>query len=180
MKIPLAKLKAILLFFSTYTDGRFLGKVKLMKLFYFLDFTHVKKYGAPITFDSYVNMEHGPIPSNIMNLVYGVDEDIDSSVLSDTIKIVMPEDSSTKMHRITGLREFNENDRKLFSENELETLSKVVERFGKKNTSAIEKASHKEAPWALTKFLEEIPYTLAAQDPDCLVSAEEIEFLVNA
>ena len=55
MKIPMPKLKAILLYFGTYTDNRFLGKVKLMKLFYFLDFMHVKKYGTPVTYDTYVN-----------------------------------------------------------------------------------------------------------------------------
>ena len=86
MNIPVPKLKAILLYFANYTNSRFLGKVKLMKLFYFLDFLHVKKYGAPITYDTYVNLVHGPIPSAIKNLIDTADDDFDNSILADTIK----------------------------------------------------------------------------------------------
>jgi hypothetical protein len=66
---PIPKLKAMIRYFATYTDPRSLGKKKLMKLFYFADFEHVKKYASPITFDNYVHLEHGPVPSTILNLV---------------------------------------------------------------------------------------------------------------
>ena len=71
----------------------FLEKVKLMKLFYFLDFTHVKKYGMPVTFDNYVNLEHGPIPSTIKNLVDLACDDADNSVLADVIYCERSEES---------------------------------------------------------------------------------------
>ncbi len=177
MNIPLPKLKAILLYFGNNTATKFLGKVKLMKLFYFLDFMHLKTYGRPITFDAYVNMEHGPIPSNIKNLVDTSTDDIDHSVLSDTITCEWPE--GTKMCRIIPRREFTEKDSKLFSESELDILQKVCQRFGDKNTQYIEEASHAEAPWKETKFLEQIPYTLAAKDGDSQVSEEEIELLMD-
>ncbi|NCN39598.1 MAG: SocA family protein, partial [Candidatus Aenigmarchaeota archaeon] len=77
MKIPTAKLKAILLYFCNYTDTTFLGKTKLMKLFYFADFTHLKQFGSPITYDTYVKLEHGPIPSTIKSLVDTACENID-------------------------------------------------------------------------------------------------------
>jgi len=86
MKIPLSKLKAMVLYFCGNTDPRFLGKVKLMKLFYFADFIHVKNFGSPITYDNYVRMEHGPIPSVILNLIDAVDGDVDSAELADIIK----------------------------------------------------------------------------------------------
>ena len=82
MKIPLSKLKAMLLFFASNTNPALLGKVKLMKLFYFCDFMNIKKYGAPITFDNYVHLEHGPIPSTIMNLVSLIAAIIASVVVS--------------------------------------------------------------------------------------------------
>jgi hypothetical protein len=66
MNIPIQKLKAMILFFATFTDPRLLGKKKLMKLFYFADFGHVKRYASPITYDNYVHLEHGPIPSAIL------------------------------------------------------------------------------------------------------------------
>lgn len=177
MDIVMPKLKAILLYFCTYTDPKFLGKVKLMKLFYFLDFMHVKKYGAPVTYDLYVNLEHGPIPSAIKNLVDTADDDIDNSVLADIIRIEKSDEAD--IHRIVASRKFTEKDKEYFSLTELDILEKVCERFGSKNTKYIKDVSHKEAPWQKTNFLDEIPYTLATKDEDCLVSEEEIKTLLE-
>ncbi len=175
--ITIPKLKAILLYFANFTDTKFLGKVKLMKLFYFLDFMHLKAYGSPVTYDTYVNMEHGPIPSFIKNLVDTSTDDVDNSILSDTIKCEYPE--HTQMCRILPTREFTESDKKYFSENELDILNKVCQRFGNKNTKYIEDASHNEAAWKETKLLEKISYTLAAKDKDSRVTKEEIELLLS-
>ena len=175
MNIPLPKLKAVFLYFCNNTDSRFLGKVKLMKLFYFLDFVHIKKYGAPITFDTYVHLEHGPIPSTIKNLVDEACDDVDNSILADTIYFENVVDIAMK--RILPKRDFSENDKKYFSKSELEVLETVCRRFGAQNTKYIEDASHKEAPWLETNPLETIPYTLATGDKDCLVSKEEIQLL---
>jgi uncharacterized phage-associated protein len=175
MKITLPKLKATLLYFCTNTDPKFLGKVKLMKLFYFLDFGHVKKYGSPVTFDTYVNLEHGPIPSTIKNLVDEVCDDIDSSVLADTIYCETSENS--KMMRIVPKRKFSKEDTKYFSQTELEILENVCQRFSSSNKKTIEDISHIESPWKLTTLLDCIPYTLAVYDDDCQVSIEEIKLL---
>ncbi len=175
MKIPISKLKAIFLYFCTNTDTKFLGKVKLMKLFYFLDFMHLKTYGAPVTYDKYVHLEHGPIPSAIKNLVDTAADDADSSILVDTIKFERP--NGTDMYRVLPMRQFTESDRNLFTDSELEILEKVCARYGNKNTKYLEDMSHKEAPWRETQLLEEIPYILAADDDDCLVSKEEIDLL---
>jgi uncharacterized phage-associated protein len=173
MRISLPKLKAIILYFCENTEPKFLGKVKLMKLFYFMDFTHVKLYGSPITFDRYVKLEHGPIPSIIKSLVDDAGEDIESSALADTIDIVRVE--RINMMRVVPRRKFTNEDKNLFSENELFVLDKVCARFTDSNTSMIENASHEEAPWTMTNPLEEIPYTLAAKDADCRVTQEDIE-----
>lgn len=175
MKIPIKKLKALILYFCTFTDPKFLGKVKLMKLFYFADFGHIKRYGAPLTFDTYVNLEHGPIPSAIKNLIDTASDDIDSSSLADTISVEKPE--GTDMCRIIGLRKFTKEDAKLFSKAELETLKNVCIRFGDKNTKFIEESSHKEAPWQKTNQLDVISYSLAYNDKDCQISKDEIELL---
>lgn len=177
MKIPLVKLKAIIRYFGTYTDVRFLGKVKLMKLFYFVDFAHVKKCGVPITFDNYVNLEHGPIPSAIKNLVDSVVDDVDSSILADEIKIERP--AGTDMCRIIPIRKFSKEDEKYFSQSEIEALKTICARFGNKNTKYIEDASHDEAPWQRTQLLDNIPYALAAEDNDCMVSKEDIELSMS-
>lgn len=175
MTIPLPKLEAILLYFCHNTDRKFLGKVKLMKLFYFLDFMHIKKYGVPVTYDRYVKLEHGPIPTTIKNLVDTAADDIDNSELADTIAFERPE--GIDMYRVVPRRDLTKRDIKLFSEIELETLRAVCTRFANVNTGDIKKASHKESPWRDTNLLDRISYTLAANDPDCSVSKEEIELL---
>lgn len=177
MSIPTAKLKAILLYFGNNTDIKFLGKVKLMKLFYFLDFLHLKNYGIPVTFDTYYHLEHGPIPTLIKNLVDTASDDIDSSILSDTISFETPD--GTNMSRMIPSRKFTEQDANLLSDSELKILEQVCKRFGDKTTQFIVEASHKEAPWLKTKPQEQISYALAAQDKDCQVSEDEIKLAMK-
>lgn len=177
MNIPLPKLKAVIRYFCTNTDPAFLGKVKLMKLFYFLDFLHVKRYGAPVTYDNYVHLEHGPIPSEILNLVNSVADNEEGAILSDTISIERLDGAI--MQKIKCIQTFTENDQRFFSERELNILKEVCTRFGNATTKTIEDASHEESPWKLTKETEEIPYTLAAKDQDCLVEARDIELLTT-
>lgn len=175
MKIPIPKLKAIILYFCQNTERRFLGKTKLMKLFYFLDFIHLKNYGTPVTYDNYVHLEHGPVPSVIKNLVDSVENDIDDALLADTIKIEHCNEQD--MHRIVPVRIFDKKDEKYFSETELEILQKVCVRYSNKNTKYIEDASHNEAPWKKTNLLDDIPYSLASEDDDCKMTKEELELL---
>lgn len=164
-------------FFASNTDKRLLGKVKLMKLFYFSDFGHIKEYGSPITWDTYINLEHGPIPSAIKNLVDSVEEDIDNALLADAVEIKKDKDSH--LHRIMPFRAFTEKDNGYFSESELSVMKHVCVRFANTNARDIKEASHKEAAWRETSSLEKIPYSLAANDSDCQIPKEEIDLLMK-
>ena len=172
------KLKAMVRYFASNTDPRLLGKTKLMKLFYFADFGHVKKYASPITYDNYVHLEHGPIPSTILNLVNAVENDVDSALFADTISIEVKPDLLLK--RIVPTRGFAEKDEKLFSASELDILQEVCRRFSDKIGKYLEDRSHEESAWRNTVETEDIPYTLAIEDPDCQVTKEEIEFVLKA
>lgn len=177
MKIPLPKLKAMIRYFATFTDPKLLGKTKLMKLFYFTDFGHVKKYGSPITYDNYVNLEHGPIPSTILNLINTVENDIDNSNLADTMSIEQKDGSNQK--RIVPQEQFKEKDKNYFSPSELEIMQNVCERFVNKTGKFIEEKSHEESAWQMTVELENIPYTLALNDPDCSADIDKEEIEIN-
>lgn len=173
MKIPLVKFKAILRYFCTNTSPELLGKTKLMKLFYFVDFRHVKEFGAPITYDQYFHLEHGPIPTKVLNMVSNLIEYGENAILSDTIKVV--QSPGEKIQKIECLEKFSKKDEGLFSKNELRIMDKICSRYWGDNAKKLEELSHKEAPWRLTKDSEEIPYTLAAEDKDSLVDKEIIE-----
>ncbi len=163
----------MLRYFASNTDQKLLGKTKLMKLFYFTDFRHVKKYLTPITNDRYVNLEHGPVPSTIMNLVDAVENDIDNSVLGDTI--VVTERDGSKMKKIQARHPFTEKDAEYFTKSELEVMAEVCEIFKDCTSKQIEDASHNESAWLKTKLGEFIPYTLGAQDKDSLVDEDDIK-----
>lgn len=175
MNIPLTKLKAILLYFCKNTNPRFLGKTKLMKLFYFLDFLHIKRYGVPVTYDEYYHLEHGPIPTIIKNLIDNLADNPDDSVLSDTI--IIEKNEGQNLQRVVKIRELNKEDESLLSKSELDVLGEVCARFGEQSTKIVEKASHEEAPWLLTNELEKISYSLASKDPDCQIASEDLELL---
>jgi len=175
MLIPKNKLKAILRYFCTNTDPHLLGKTKLMKLLYFADFKHIKKYGRPITNDTYYHLEHGPIPSTILNLVNSTIDEVDGSILSDAIYIEQTPNS--KIQRIKCYHPFQETDKKLFSESELEILCSVCKNFGNMGTKQIEEISHHESPWKETQETQKIDYSLASLDADCEIDKETLKMM---
>ncbi|TSC77096.1 MAG: hypothetical protein G01um101431_279 [Parcubacteria group bacterium Gr01-1014_31] len=177
MRIPRTKLKAMIRFFCSNTDPNLLGKTKLMKLFYFADFTHVKKFGVPITYDRYVHLERGPVPSNILNLVNSVIDEPETALLSDTISVRFVD--GRNFQKIICLKPFTASDNEYFTERELQTLKDVCQRFSDKNTKYIVEASHGESAWINTKEPTEIPYSLAALDNDSKITEEEIKILVS-
>lgn len=178
MKIPKAKLKAMIKYFCSNTNPVYLGKTKLMKLFYFADFMHVKKYGIPITFDKYKNYEHGPVPSDILHAVNSVVDDPEHAILSDTMSVKI--EDSRNIQQIICTKPFTKEDEEYFSERELETLRNVCRIFGEKNTKFTEDVSHKESAWMETREWADIPYTLAAHDDDSNTTEEEIKLLLNS
>ena len=55
-------------FFLSLRGGR-MHYIKLIKLLYLADRAALLRWGAPITTDRYVSMDHGPVVSNILNLI---------------------------------------------------------------------------------------------------------------
>ena len=55
------KYKNAILFFAKKTQNGTLGKLKIKKLLYYLDFDFFEKYGKSVTGDEYLRFEHGPV-----------------------------------------------------------------------------------------------------------------------
>jgi len=62
VKINPIKYKNIILFFANKIKNGTLGKLKVMKLLYFLDFDFYEKYGKSVSGDEYLRFDNGPIP----------------------------------------------------------------------------------------------------------------------
>jgi uncharacterized phage-associated protein len=55
----------ILLYITKSTSNTY----NALKIIYFADKDHLSKYGRMISNDTYIAMQHGPVPSNLYNLV---------------------------------------------------------------------------------------------------------------
>jgi len=83
-KINERKYKNVVLFFAKRVRNGTLGKLKMMKLLYFLDFDFFEKYGKSVTGDSYLRFENGPVPQNAEKILKMM---IDKEIKITKIKI---------------------------------------------------------------------------------------------
>ena len=138
-----------ILFFATHTPN--LGRVKLNKLLYFLDFDHFEKYGNPVTGDLYENNELGPVPVSAEKFV----SDMESKGLVEVV--IEPVIDYVRYHIVPRVR----YDASIFEPSEVEMLCAVAEKWANHTAKEMVIASHGEAPWIATKLGEIIPYPLA-------------------
>lgn len=151
-KIDERKYEMAVLFFANKIRNGTLGKLKLMKLLYYLDFDFFEKYGHSITGDEYLRFEHGPVPR--------MAEKILAQMRGKKIKIVnrkMPQGYNDQQH-IEPLIEFNPS---LFTKEEILMLEEVADKWEKFTGAEMKSASHGEAPWIATKPNNVIDYNLS-------------------
>jgi len=167
--------QAALYFASNVSD---LYLVKLMKLFYYLDFISVRETGKSVTNDTYFHLPYGPIPSFIKDNI----DSLDSKVKEEEKKILNPNDSPTPSWLqissvFDGFLQLNTKGQgkiaaplagKIFdgtklSEYEKDLLVDIVKDLGGKTVQQIVDMTHSEAPYVQTSPSQVIPYDLAFQ-----------------
>jgi uncharacterized phage-associated protein len=152
VKINEKKYKNAVLFFANKICNGTLGKLKLMKLLYYLDFDFFEKYGHSITGDEYLRFEYGPVPR--------MGEKILKQMRGKEIRIVsrkMPKGYNDQQH-IEALDEF---DLAVFTKEEILMLEEIAGKWEKFTGTEMKTASHGEAPWIATKPNQVIDYNLA-------------------
>jgi uncharacterized phage-associated protein len=152
VKINETKYKNAILFFANKIRNGTLGKLKVMKLLYFLDFDFFEKYGKSVTGDEYLRFENGPVPR--------MAEKILKSMAGKEIKITthkMPKGYNDQQH-IEPLAEFNSA---AFSKEEILMMDEIANKWEKFSGSEMKTASHGEAPWIATKPDGIIDYNLS-------------------
>jgi uncharacterized phage-associated protein len=138
-----------ILFFTENVKN--LGRTKLYKLLYFLDFDHYEKYGKPVTGESYQNKDLGPVPVHAEEVINKMKED-------GLIDIVPEQVIDFVRHKFVVKAHYNP---KVFSPTEIEMLCEVAEKWAHHTANEIVSASHGEAPWIATAREEIIPYPYA-------------------
>ena len=164
------------LFFATKVGDLYL--VKLMKLFYYLDFISVRETGKSVTNDVYFHLPYGPIPSFIKDNI----DSLDLQVKAEEKKILNPNDRSTPVWLqissvFDGILQLDTKgqgkiaapvrgqsfDETKLSEYEKGLLADIVIYLGGKTVQQIVDMTHREAPYVQTSPSQAIPYDLAFQ-----------------
>ena len=158
VKINEKKYKNVILFFANKIKNGTLGKLKMMKLLYFLDFDFFEKYDKSITGDEYLRFENGPVSrmaEKILKEMQG------KEIKISNIKIAR---GYNDQQRIEPLKCF---DLKLFSKEELLMMEEIAEKWEKFSGTEMKNASHGEAPWIATKPDDVIDYNLSYYRNKC-------------
>jgi uncharacterized phage-associated protein len=150
-KINQKKYINALLYFLENCNNKFLGKNKLNKLYYYLDFVYYKNFKRSVTGDVYFCEQFGPVPNSL------------DSIKSDAIKekLIRAEitNNQTKKEKYYLIEK---PDLSFFNSKELELLQKICEKFKSYNTNKIVDQTHFEAPWFYAELYEKIDYKYSA------------------
>lgn len=153
------KLINAIIFFRNNTKN--LGKIKLFKLLYFLDFEHFKQTGRSVTGLSYSAWPMGPVPKDLFEEIQSPKEDI-SRAIGFSEKQIQPD--RPPMLVITPLTEFSDTH---FTKRELRLMRGLAEEyFGARAEDMVEATHLENMPWdqiynKQNKPQHLIPYTLA-------------------
>ena len=128
------------------------GKKKLAKLLYFVDFTMyelTKKHS--LTGLEYTKQDYGPMPEP--KFFYKVLNDLKAQGIIDIEK-----KNGYGLEKIVNK---SEPDVSVFKKEELEVLEQLVEKYKLENAGSLEKIAQSEPPYKMVEYGEEIPYYLA-------------------
>lgn len=146
-----------IIFFAKST--RFLGKIKLCKLLYFLDFEHFKETGRSVTGMDYYAWKMGPVPVDLYEEV-----DMPEPDLADKVEF---SETPTRNGAMLVVKPVAEFDGSHFSKREMRIMQGLSEEFRDTRADDMIEATHLEnQPWHKIyvedgKRQQQIPYELA-------------------
>lgn len=126
--------------FFAIKEGGKINKMKALKLIFFADRFHLRKYGKPILNDEYFAMPYGPVASgtkDIAEFTSYLSEDA-REYATDFIKLL--EDGLTLLSK-------SEYNQKVFSRSDLEALEFAWGKFGYIEEFPISDVTHKYPEW---------------------------------
>ena len=141
MHLSFAYKKAIqaLNFFAVQAGGE-LNKMKVLKLIYFADRYHLRKYGRPITNDSYFALPYGPVASACRDLLNRDVADY-STPESDYKEICV---QSKDQYNYESKEAVNQD---VFSQTDMEALNYAWETYSRKNHFQLAEETHLFPEW---------------------------------
>lgn len=120
-------------------EGGQVNKMKALKLIYFADRYHLRKYGRLITNDNYLAMEHGPVPSASKDIAEANDY-LDDEHEAYSLQFIKPLDNLV----LSSLRE---PDNSVLSDSDVEALRFAWDNFGHYDQFELRDLTHNYPEW---------------------------------
>lgn len=120
-------------------EGGVINKLKVIKLIWLVDRYHLRKYGRPITNDTYYAMNFGPVGSSVKDIAQ-------CSVLSDqeesyTKEFLKCDEAKLFVQSVKNV------DSEIFSDSEIEALDAVYSECGQWDQFKLADFSHNFPEW---------------------------------
>lgn len=138
---------------------------KIFKIIYFADRQHLADWGRPITGDTYIAMEAGPVPSRLYDMLKIVRGD---SYLSDTEGL----SRCFKVENWMYVKPLKDADLNKLSANEQEALSEAIAKYASLSYDEIKEKSH-DIAWRSTARDFSISWDSIAREAG--LDSEELE-----
>lgn len=126
------------------------SKTKLMKLIFFADFEHTKRYNKPMIWSNYCRLEKGPALSYLLYIIntaigtsnYATERDVKR--FKEVIQIELRKIFNSKAAFLIPLKEPELED---ISQSEQKVLDLIVKKYGWMNAKQLSEETHKHPAW---------------------------------
>ncbi len=147
------KLRNLILYVLAHQDYQEGGIKKLNKLLYFIDFYFFRDHERLISDAKYAKAPMGPVLDEYNKIFAVLEKDGDIECLD--------------ARGMTACIPKKDADLKIFSSEEIDHISKVLDRYGRLPGNDLEWISHQQQPWVLTERFGDII------DPDLALLIED-------
>src|SRR6266404_3702430 len=126
--------------FFAHSAGGSINNLKALKLVYFADRYHLRKYGRPVVGDEYLAMNYGPVASGTKDLAE-MSDFLGEEEARYAKRFIRPAESAITYRSIHNV------DEKVFSESDREALTFAWSRFGRVDKFELSELTHRYPDW---------------------------------
>jgi len=123
----------------TYNTNE-VNKMAILKLLFFAERYHLRKYGCMITDDTFYAMKHGPVASGARNILYFDDIDTDNEYAQEILE-------NKNQYNFVSKKNLSTEDYDYLSETDKEALDFAIEKFGHLSKWDLVNETHKYPEW---------------------------------
>ena len=128
------------------------------KVVYFAEKLHLNRYARPIVGDTYINMDHGQVPSGIRDLI------TENPWLSPDHLQKIADSFIVQKCPYPSLKSLREPDMDYFSGTDVQCLEESLEEQGGKSFDELRQMAHEEKSYLKTGLNQPIDYALLVDD----------------